>query len=1088
MDTSSNQSANQLSNETIHKINNMIWEEKNIYLKQKHGAFFSKVNVSKRYGNYVFKGINSKNKMKEFLEINTDYKVCAQILDYNGFRQFIPFTSWTDCWNKYSKTAWRKRYIYELICSDKPCKPYFDIEWKVNTIDIKPNILILNLIDDIILIFQNRYQKTITYDDFFITEACSDEKFSFHIIITTKNPTLVFNTNRKRCNNSAWDLFQALKDKYSNIIDESVYSLDREFRTIYSTKYDEYRLLRPITVNELKTTYKAKYVNKTSDFISNYLDYFITHYENIEFINTPPYENIIVKKSHLDKKYNAKETDDFIVLRILELLQTVHPTAIYSGRVNTTGYRFDYTDRNEPCYTGRSHKKNGFGVYLNNNTGYFYMYCFSAHCSALFKLGHMYDDVTWHIGAKIIEQPFIELVDFMKIQPSIEKKNVESTVFLADFVNKKGIAAIKSPMGTGKTKTLINLINEHFKDKRIMYISFRQSLSNNIEGTLPGFHNYMNKCSNMYEKDKIIIQLDSLHKLKKNDGVHIKYDLIILDEIESLLFHLSSTVMKCRMDVCELLQNYIKCADWVLALDADFNQRAFDFLTSVKNKPRILINDIKPKVIRHFVLTSNYYLNVSRLIEDLKTNKKIVIICLSIGDANEIYRKLDAFNVVLHTSKEDDSKKTKLKDVNSFWTQYQAVIFTGVVDAGIDFNVQGYFDNMYCFICKGCNSPRSFLQMTGRIRHLNNNVIKVAYPKNMNVVNDFHIPSLLEMEEFLVNQNLDICRKKYIEDVDGFKIIPQKNIFSKIFAYNRLEIYTAFVNFLSILKESIIEKGYTYAYDKNIPNDNNDITISDNVTTINDNVSSKSSVTNENENVVILMKNEMAPSSKQSSKKIFEFEDFLEAPDINANELLVLEDNVNNNIASKFDKLAIKKYYFKRKLKVDHPINNDLDPEILKLFLKWYDKEYVLDNALCALGKKSYDDTNDPYFKNIGNKIKYLNKFLNVFGFDSLLDNKMVELDEILRTKMKNSGLLTNKNYSTMMKTFEKRERAKDCENFRESTFINITDSILNEFGFKIDNNIEKKRNKEIKNKFDRKYTYFLNESMPFLIDVINKY
>ena len=45
----------------------------------------------------------------------------------------------------------------------------------------------------------------------------------------------------------------------------------------------------------------------------------------------------------------------------------------------------------------------------------------------------------------------------------------------------------------------------------------------------------------------------------------------------------------------------------------------------------------------------------------------------------------------------------------------------------------------------------------------------------MNVVNDFYIPSLLEMEEYLINQNLDIYRKKYIEDVDGFKIIPQKN-------------------------------------------------------------------------------------------------------------------------------------------------------------------------------------------------------------------------------------------------------------------------------------------------------------------------
>ena len=146
---------------------------------------------------------------------------------------------------------------------------------------------------------------------------------------------------------------------------------------------------------------------------------------------------------------------------------------------------------------------------------------------------------------------------------------------------------------------------------------------------------------------------------------------------------------------------------------------------------------------------------------------------------------------------------------------------------------------------------------------------------------------------------------------------------------------------------------------------------------------------------------------------------------------------------------------------------------------------FPLFGHLCALGKKPYDDTNDPYFKNMGNKIKYLNKFLTVFGFNSLLDNKIVELDEHLRTKMRNSELLTTKNYSTMMKTFEKRERAKDCETFRESTFIKITDSILNEFGFEIKNKIERKRCGKARVLF---YFYELKEHMPFIIDVINKY
>lgn len=185
----------------------------------------------------------------------------------------------------------------------------------------------------------------------------------------------------------------------------------------------------------------------------------------------------------------------------------------------------------------------------------------------------------------------------------------------------------------------------------------------------------------------------------------------------------------------------------------------------------------------------------------------------------------------------------------------------------------------------------------------------------------------------------------------------------------------------------------------------------------------------------------------------------------------LMDNQINNKIYSKYKN---KNEELQNKLKIQ------LTPEIIK---KWYRKEYIVDNTLCALGKMDYGDDS-----NMDKKIGYLKKFLNVFSFDSLLDKKTVELDETLRTKMRSSGLLIRQNYLTIMKTFEKQERANDCENFRESTFIKIANCILNEFGFKLDNIIEKKRNKQIKNKFDRKYFYFLKESMPCIIEILDKY
>ena len=113
-------------------------------------------------------------------------------------------------------------------------------------------------------------------------------------------------------------------------------------------------------------------------------------------------------------------------------------------------------------------------------------------------------------------------------------------------------------MGTGKTQTLSSLIRGFFKDKRIMYISYRQTLSLNIEGTFPEFYNYMHGTNDIHIKNKVIIQLDSLPKLGSDSEFF--HDLIIMDEIESLLYHLSSKTMNDRMTICDIFEQFIKRA------------------------------------------------------------------------------------------------------------------------------------------------------------------------------------------------------------------------------------------------------------------------------------------------------------------------------------------------------------------------------------------------------------------------------------------------------------------------------------------------------------------------------------------------
>ena len=917
---------------------------------------------------------------------------------------------------------------------------------------------------------------------------------------TTKEYQLLYKTNVKKYNNSAYDLYSALiehNDNYKNKLDGCVYSKDREMRCIYSTKFDQVRLFIPITITDIKNKKNTHTVRRTSDFIPNFHDYLITHLSNlhIQFINTPevlhpvllPSNRYNIDKSDNDKlailkNFIQKEPENDLIERLIDLASTIHPTAKYTGRIGD-GYRFSYDDRTEPCYTGHTHKSNGFSVFIKPNTGFVYMFCFSAKCGKLFKLGHLYNVTNWDIGAKVIEVPFIEYLDRNEL--FFEKKDVNVTNFLSNFIQNKGIACIKSGMGTGKTKTLISLVRRFFADKRIMYLSYRQTLSKNIEGTIPEFYNYMNDATDLHFKDKIIIQIDSLPKLG-NNGEYFYYDFIIMDEIESLLYHMNSKTIKERMLVCEILEQFIKGAPWIIALDADFGQRAYDFLSEIKQKPRIIINNFKPKQKRVFYFSKNYEKRMFQIHEDLKNKKNIVIVTLAIGIANEIFKQIKNYNVVLHTSMTDDKLKEELIHVNSFWTQKQAVIYTPTIDAGIDFNVKDYFDVMYCFACKLSSTPRSLLQATGRVRHLKDNNIRTHIHPSMFTKGKKILSTLVEEEDFIIKQSKHLT-KTQIEEIgeNKFKLITCKNHYTKLFAHNRMEKAYSESIFFSVLKELIISKGNDYVNEDLIDEQNENEETQQNEQVDDTASTSTHSKTNE---IVIKVDTDAVTSRHSTKKSIYEIEDLIDSPDIDSEEYERLEIKKGKNKATGIEKLSIKKFILKRKLKMESFAyeTDEQKNELIEFLLCWYNKEYILDNALCALGKKQYNDVYDHYFSNMGIKIEYLNKILNIFGFKGLLDfETRVEFNEELEKRMIASRLLTKANYSRMMKTFGKQEQATDLKgDFDLKKFIKLCNCITNEFGVNI-NSRETKRI-QIKKKRVRNYEYNLMEALPNFLSIIN--
>lgn len=350
-----------------------------------------------RFNSFMFMGSGSKNILRYFmnktkLDDNYKYEIIIQLLTNNSIRRFMPIRSWGEFWGTYADEPIRERYLFEVIRSDRPCKPYLDIEWKV--IDHDPrktdySEIINQLSADIIEIFRDRYRIIIDESAIMISSSHSKDKVSFHIVIDKLfgRKTVAFRTNRKGVPESAWDLWVALIEhnkKYEKMIDGNVYTTDREFRTIYSSKAAEFRPIIP---------YNTKICPRADSIIrmkkEKCLRYIVTHSAYGEFyhITTPPvpqkYANTVA--TYNPETYLPPTYTDKTISHIISLVRDIHPTAEYTGRSQNAGngWRFTYRDKNEPCYTGNYHESNGFYVFENPDKGIKYMKCMSDECKGI---------------------------------------------------------------------------------------------------------------------------------------------------------------------------------------------------------------------------------------------------------------------------------------------------------------------------------------------------------------------------------------------------------------------------------------------------------------------------------------------------------------------------------------------------------------------------------------------------------------------------------------------------------------------------------------------------------------------------------
>ena len=173
--------------------------------------------------------------------------------------------------------------------------------------------------------------------------------------------------------------------------------------------------------------------------------------------------------------------------------------------------------------------------------------------------------------------------DLLLGEERAKKYNGNCYVEYTDYDKNKKINLNKSNMGAGKTKSFVDFTREN-KVENVLVLSCRRTLAYDFYRACNVYRFKLYSEENDLESiNRLILQLESITRLSKEK----KFDLIVMDEIESLLqiFNVDATLRNGCKDSYSIkfrqawkaLKRIIESAKWVFGFDAIMTKRTLDF-------------------------------------------------------------------------------------------------------------------------------------------------------------------------------------------------------------------------------------------------------------------------------------------------------------------------------------------------------------------------------------------------------------------------------------------------------------------------------------------------------------------------------
>lgn len=534
---------------------------------------------------------------------------------------------------------------------------------------------------------------------------------------------------------------------------------------------------------------------------------------------------------------------------------------------------------------------------------------------------------------------------------------------IGEFFNDDNIKSfnLKAPYDTGKTQLIKKLIVK-YEPKKILWLSYRISLTNDIKGNFKdmGFKSYLD---GHYDAERLIIQLESLLKIDKNNNALFleddinevpSFDLVIIDEVESVLSQFNSSTFKgYANESFKYLEEIINNSKKLITLDGDTSNRTYNFINSFGGSINI-INNVKFNN-KIFNVIDNNEIFRNEIYKSLDENKKIVVVCQPAKGAESLKMDLVArypeLVIMLYTSMTDDKIKMELEYVNKEWIKADVLIYSPTVEAGVNFDVI-HFDKIFGILSNGSTSQRSFLQMLSRVRKLTDNEIIILNDKQFTIRNIKNYVTYEDAQQQMKEMNS-------FKMVTEYKTINNKRVktinydnYTTNFIYNMVEDRNKKpFYFLNKLKEIVESKGHIFNYEPLIKK--------------------KRCVMDEN-NL---------------------FLELVDTPLIKRNEYKEINEQKKKNNATREEKIKAAKYAYCSLLGLDN-----FDYDIIKTF---YHKRHTIYNLINIIDKENYQKTNEAENKINLEKLELVEDIIIKLGFNNIFDNKQCITAEELTKQFK---------------------------------------------------------------------------------------